>query len=170
MPGNTKKYSSNKPYLFQAILQWLIDNQATPYVQVDASRQGVLVPQEHVKDWQITLNISPSAVKDWYMDKQAISFKSRFSGVSHDIYLPMDAVMAIFSKENGLGMAFAHEESDDREYDDRESNHQKNKNSAKNQQNSDEFSQSDKQSTPIKPSTPQKKPSGKKSSHLKLIK
>ncbi len=99
-------FTSNKPYLFKAVFDWLLDNEATPHILVDVTMPQVDVPQEHVKDGQIVLNINPSAVNDWYVDNEAVSFRARFSGVPRQIYVPMNAVLAIYAQENGQGMAF----------------------------------------------------------------
>ncbi len=99
-------FSSNKPYLFRAIYEWLLDNDATPYVLVDATLPNVEVPVEHIQNGQIVLNASPSAIRDWMVDNQAVSFSARFSGKSRHIYVPMNAILAIYAQENGLGMAF----------------------------------------------------------------
>ena len=109
---NDKKFTSNKSYLFKAILDWLLDNDATPYVLVDVSKPYVDVPQEHVKDGQIVLNINPSAVQQWHVDQDAISFSARFSGAARQIYVPMNALMAIYAQENGEGMAFPSHENE----------------------------------------------------------
>lgn len=101
-----ENFTSNKPYLFRAIYEWLLDNNATPYLLVDTTKPYVDVPQEHIQNDQIVLNASPSAVRNWHVDNDAISFSARFAGVSRQIYVPMIALMAIYSQENGLGMAF----------------------------------------------------------------
>jgi len=103
---NIKPFTSNKSYLFNAILDWLLDNDATPYILVDVSKPFVEVPQEHVKDEQIVLNINPSAIQQWHVDQDAISFSARFSGSARQIYVPMNSLMAIYAQENGEGMAF----------------------------------------------------------------
>ena len=107
-----EKFTSNKPYLFRAILDWLLDNEATPYVLVDTTKPQVEVPNEHIKDNQIVLNVSPSAVQNWQVDNEAISFSARFSGVARQIYVPMNALMAVYAQENGLGMAFPAQDED----------------------------------------------------------
>ena len=103
---NEEGFTSNKPYLFRAVLDWLLDNNATPYILVDTTKLNVEVPHEHIKDDQIVLNITPSAVKHWKVDNLAISFCARFSGTSRRIYVPMNALLAVYAQENGLGMAF----------------------------------------------------------------
>ncbi len=41
------------------------------------------------------------------MGNNSISFQARFSGATFDIFLPIEAVMAIYARENGQGMMFA---------------------------------------------------------------
>ena len=55
--------TSSRPYIIRALYEWILKNECTPYVLVDAFETGVEVPQEHVKDGQIVLNISPAAVQ-----------------------------------------------------------------------------------------------------------
>ncbi len=157
MQQSSNSFSSNKPYLFRAIFDWLLDNDATPYLHVDAGKPLVDVPQEHIKDNQIVLNISPTAVQNWYVDQEAISFNARFSGIPRDIYIPMSAVVAIYAKENGLGMVFPEEEQDQ---------DHSSEPSQQNQQN-DPVSDEDKSNQPAKPPVPSK---NKKKNHLKVIK
>lgn len=102
---------STKPYLMRAIFQWAEDNGFTPQVLVDAQAPEVEVPQAHVVDGQIVLNISSSAVQLHVMDNECLSFSARFSGVEQDIFLPIDSILAIFARENSQGIFF--EESDD---------------------------------------------------------
>ena len=55
--------NSSRPYIIRALYDWILENQCTPYILVDAYGEGVEVPQDHVKDGQIILNISPTAVQ-----------------------------------------------------------------------------------------------------------
>ncbi|MHA7880317.1 MAG: ClpXP protease specificity-enhancing factor [Saccharospirillum sp.] len=98
--------TSNKPYLVRAIHQWIVDNQCTPYLVVAASFPGVSVPTQFVRDGQVTLNIGPSAVRDLDIGLESIEFSARFGGVPTQISAPLEAVVAIFAKENGQGMGF----------------------------------------------------------------
>jgi len=110
MSGKSLKMSSNRPYLLRAFYQWLLDNGMTPQILVDAQLPSVKVPQHFVKDGQIILNISPSAVSNFTIENASIEFQARFSGSPFQLYIPMVAVMAIFARENGEGMAFSKEE------------------------------------------------------------
>lgn len=99
----------SRPYLLRALNEWILDNQCTPYVLVDAAIHTVQVPQEYVNNGQIVLNISPSAVQSLLIDDAGLSFNARFGGVSMDVYVPMVAILAIYARENGQGMVFGTE-------------------------------------------------------------
>ncbi|WP_426195513.1 ClpXP protease specificity-enhancing factor [Massilia sp. DWR3-1-1] len=96
---------STKPYMLRAIYEWCTDSGFTPYlaVKVDA---GTTVPMEYVKKGEIVLNISFGATSGLKMDNDAVHFHARFGGVSREIYVPVNNVLAIYANENGQGMAF----------------------------------------------------------------
>jgi stringent starvation protein B len=96
---------STKPYLMRAIWEWCCDNGFTPYiaVQVDVRTQ---VPREFIKDGQIVLNIGAGATGQLHIGNDFINFQARFGGVARKISVPIDQVSAIYSRENGAGMAF----------------------------------------------------------------
>lgn len=96
---------STKPYLLRAIYEWCTDNGYTPHIAVvvDAHTR---VPMQFVKNGEIVLNISFEATSGLKMDNDLVSFSARFGGVSRDISVPVDNVIAIYARENGQGMAF----------------------------------------------------------------
>jgi len=83
----------------------------TPFLLVDADIEGVEVPEQHVRDGKIILNIAPAAVQEIAFEDEWIYFSARFSGQAFIINVPINAVLAIYAKENGQGMMFAKEES-----------------------------------------------------------
>ena len=103
--------TSSRPYIMRALYEWIVDNDCTPYVLVDAAMAEVMVPQQFVKDGQIVLNISPSAVMDLTVSNESMSFNGRFGGVATDVYVPVAAIVGIYARENGQGMVFEPEES-----------------------------------------------------------
>ncbi len=98
--------SSSRPYIIRALYDWILENECTPYVLVNAFEEGVEVPQEHVKDGQIILNISPTAVQNLVIRNQSVDFDGRFAGIPKRVFVPISAVMGIYAKENGQGMMF----------------------------------------------------------------
>ena len=100
---------SSRPYLARALFQWLLDNDLTPHIVVDAEHPDVEVPRQFVQNGQIVLNLSPTAVRDLAMENDAISFGARFGGQPMRVMVPSDALVAIYGRENGVGMVFGHE-------------------------------------------------------------
>jgi Stringent starvation protein B len=98
--------TSHRPYLVRALYEWILDNNCTPYILVNALIEGVEVPQNFVKDGQIVLNISPVAVQGLLMTNDGLEFNGRFGGIPTRVYVPMGAVMGIYARENGQGMIF----------------------------------------------------------------
>jgi stringent starvation protein B len=103
--ANIMSEISTKPYLLRAIYEWCTDNGYTPYLaaMVDAQTR---VPREFVKNGEIVLNISFTATSGLKMDNDFIDFNARFGGVSREISIPVENVVAIYARENGQGMAF----------------------------------------------------------------
>ncbi|GAA5177374.1 ClpXP protease specificity-enhancing factor [Modicisalibacter zincidurans] len=100
---------SSRPYLARALYEWLVDNDHTPYIVVDAEGAGVQVPEPFVQNGQIVLNIAPGAVRELNMANDAITFNARFGGHPMQVIVPSESLIAIYARENGVGMVFGHE-------------------------------------------------------------
>jgi stringent starvation protein B len=98
--------NSSRPYLIRALYEWIVENDCTPHILVNADYPNVLVPPGYASDGQIVLNIAPGAIRQLHMDNEAVSFDGRFGGVAHSLYVPTQAVLAIYARENGQGMVF----------------------------------------------------------------
>ena len=98
--------NSSRPYLVRALYEWIVDNDCTPHMLVNAEYPSVQVPQGFANDGQIVLNVSPVAVRHLHMDNDAVSFEGRFGGVPHTLYVPIAAILGIYARENGQGMVF----------------------------------------------------------------
>ncbi|MFT3898189.1 MAG: ClpXP protease specificity-enhancing factor [Thermomonas sp.] len=96
--------TSHRPYLLRALYEWIADNGLTPHLLVDATRPGVRVPTHAVKEGRIVLNIAERAVAHLQMDNDDVRFSARFGGVSHAVIVPIEAVLAVYARENGQGM------------------------------------------------------------------
>jgi stringent starvation protein B len=96
---------ATKPYLLRALYEWCVDNGYTPHVavKVDSRTQ---VPSEYVKNGEITLNVSPSAVHKLQLGNELIEFSARFAGVARQISVPVANVYAVYARETGHGMTF----------------------------------------------------------------
>ena len=86
-----------KPYLIRAIYDWCIDNENTPYVMSLVEKE-TLIPEALSKSKEIVLNLSPQSIQNLYIDDDGISFKSRFSGNSFNIFLPITSILGSLCK------------------------------------------------------------------------
>ncbi|MCF2949359.1 ClpXP protease specificity-enhancing factor [Paraglaciecola aquimarina] len=100
----------NQPYLLRAFYEWIVDNDLTPYIVVDAHYPEAQVPQEFVRDGQIVLNVSPSSTGKMQLGLDYIMFEARFGGVARSLVIPCPSVLAIYAKENGAGTVFTVED------------------------------------------------------------
>lgn len=104
-PPNLVQGTPTRPYLIRALHEWCCDNRFTPYIAVQVGKK-VQVPLEYVKDGEIVLNIGFDATNDLHLGNEAITFKARFSGRVREIIIPVEYVIAVYSRENGQGMSF----------------------------------------------------------------
>ena len=106
MEDNT---TSKKPYFIRAMFEWISDNGYTPHLLIDTSFENMSIPRKFVENERITLNISSSATRNLNIDSDMISFDARFEGKTMNVQLPYEAVINIFARETGEGMAFSSE-------------------------------------------------------------
>jgi stringent starvation protein B len=102
--------NSSRPYLMRAIYEWIVDNDMTPYLLVNAEHPHVVVPMEHISNGKIILNVAPEAVQSLDMGGEEVSFNARFSGKPMHVSVPIAAALAIYARENGRGMVFNDDE------------------------------------------------------------
>jgi stringent starvation protein B len=98
-----------KPYLLRALHEWMTDNGQTPQGVVDVSLAGVDVPQHHIRDGKLVLNIGYPATHNLSLGNDQITFDARFDGAPHHVRIPVSAVLAIYARESSQGMVFSDE-------------------------------------------------------------
>ncbi len=64
---------------------------------------------DFVRDGTITLNLSPTATGHLDIGNEWITMNARFGGVPRELIFPVNAIIAIYARENGAGMEFAYE-------------------------------------------------------------
>ncbi|MCF7985850.1 MAG: ClpXP protease specificity-enhancing factor, partial [Thiohalocapsa sp.] len=107
--------TSNRPYLIRAVYDWIIDNGMTPHLLVDATHPSAVVPTAFVEDGRIVLNVAPQAVHGLQLDNDGIRFSARFGGSPFAVELSPHAVLGLYARENGQGMLFPDEATEDTE-------------------------------------------------------
>lgn len=98
-----------RPYLYHAYYNWILDNDHTPYLLVNADYPDTDVPREFVREGKIILNIAPRSIGQYVVNEEAIRFSARFQGMLRDIYVPFGAVEALYAQESGDGVMFQEE-------------------------------------------------------------
>jgi stringent starvation protein B len=88
----------------------MTDNGQTPHLVVDATQPGVAVPEQHVQDGRIILNVSYSATSRLELTNDEVSFDARFGGVPRKVCAPLAAVLGIYARETGEGLVFPTDE------------------------------------------------------------
>lgn len=96
-----------RPYLLRAMHEWMSDTGLTPYILVDALLSDVTVPQQHVENGKIVLNVSYSATRGLELGNDQITFEARFAGTPHRVIVPISAVLGIYARESGEGLIFS---------------------------------------------------------------
>ncbi len=109
MTDESPVMTSHRPYLLRALYEWIADNDMTPHLLVDATREGVQVPMHAVSEGKIVLNVAQQAVSGLEMTNDRIRFSARFGGVSQTVSVPVPAVVAIYARETGQGMVLPEE-------------------------------------------------------------
>lgn len=105
--------TSLKPYLIRSVYDWIVDNDLTPYLLVNAGNNRGQLPEDYIENGKITLNIRPQAVEALSLGNETIEFNARFGGKPMLVNVSINAVMAIFAKENGKGLVFDQEDGDE---------------------------------------------------------
>jgi len=94
-----------RSYLFEATYRWIVDHGMTPYLLVDSSYQGVVVPvSPEMEGDQLILTLAPTAIRDLVIDAEGIFFDASFSGEPFGVSVPHAAVVSLYSKESGQGL------------------------------------------------------------------
>ena len=107
--GRTAKMTPLKPYLIRSVYEWIVDNNLTPHLLVNANTNKGNLPIDFIEDGKIVLNIRPQAVEALSLGNELIEFNARFSGKPMTITASINAILAIYAKENGKGLVFDQE-------------------------------------------------------------
>jgi stringent starvation protein B len=69
-----------------------------------------MVPAGHINDGKIVLNIAPMAVQSLMLGDEEVTFSARFGGKAEAIMVPVNAILAVYARENGQGMMFSEDD------------------------------------------------------------
>mgnify|MGYP001236859067 CR=1 FL=1 len=92
------------PYVIRAVLEWITDDGFTPYVVAKTKEEGILIPKQLAGEEFVTLNVGDEAVRNLSLDEEGLAFSARFSGVAHQIVIPLSGIHMVYARENGAGV------------------------------------------------------------------
>ena len=98
--------TSSRPYLIRALIDWMVDNACTPYVAIACDDAGAEDLLDYATDGRLVLNLSAGATRGLVVDDEHLSVDCRFGGKPVHVSVPIGMVIAVYARENGMGMAF----------------------------------------------------------------
>jgi stringent starvation protein B len=90
--------------------QWIVDNGTTPHLLVDTASEALQIPRQYGENGKIVLNIGPMAVQGLTLGDTMITFSTRFEGQAMNVVVPVESIIAIYTRENGQGMMFSEDD------------------------------------------------------------
>ena len=96
--------------MVRALVAWIADNGQTPHLVVDCSISGVQAPVERAQSGKLVLNVSDGATRNLVIGDDWLDVDCRFGGEPIHVRSPVGAVVAVYSRESGMGMAFEAED------------------------------------------------------------
>lgn len=87
-------------YVLDAFVRYINDTGQTPFITCLADKMDPTLA-EYARDGVIVLNLGTSATQSSYavVDENYIYFRCRFNGVPREIYVPIEAVISVFCRE-----------------------------------------------------------------------
>ncbi len=97
-----------KPYLMQAVYNWCIDTEMTPYLEVMHSKQNTIPASVFPNNHSVVIfNISRLGAKGFTFEEEGVKFKTMIGKSLEDIFINYHSIKKIFSKELGHGLEFS---------------------------------------------------------------
>lgn len=90
--------------------EWMADNQLIAHIVVAEPANAKYVggvPAHLLTQESLTLNISPAATQSLTINNEYIEFHARFAGQSHQVWIAIAAVIAIYDRDSQQGLSFA---------------------------------------------------------------
>lgn len=100
------KHTPIKPHMVLAHYYWMMENGWVADAVIDTTYKGVRVPPQFIQDGTITLNISTSAVSNFFIEDNTMCFVCRFGGKTESIRLPLMAFLLLRARGLPIAIAF----------------------------------------------------------------
>jgi stringent starvation protein B len=94
-----------RTYVIEAVYDWIVDHELTPYILVNTDYEDVAFPEQYVDDdGKVLLNISPEAIDAFQCHNNQILFNTAFDGKLTLVNIPVKSVLELYSKEDSQGL------------------------------------------------------------------
>ncbi|MCY3622433.1 MAG: ClpXP protease specificity-enhancing factor SspB [Gammaproteobacteria bacterium] len=104
--------TSTRPYLVRAMIDWIVDNNWTPYVVIAADAPGAEALLAYATDGRLVLNVSATATRSLAVGNDTLEVDCRFGGRPVHLSAPIGTVVAVYARESSKGMVFEVEDGD----------------------------------------------------------
>ncbi|MFK5882819.1 MAG: ClpXP protease specificity-enhancing factor SspB [Candidatus Izemoplasma sp.] len=92
--------SGSKYYLVEAMHRWITDTNGVPEIMVRTDFKDLMIPPGLGQNGVVVFNISYSSTLGLKIDEEGIMFSAMFSGISQNLYIPMQSLISIFPRGN----------------------------------------------------------------------
>jgi len=86
------------PYVFNGMYEWMLDQGLIPEIVINTQIPGVSIPDYLYDEPFLILNIDPNAIRDFVIDDDGVSFSTKFTQVSHNVFFPLKSVVGMQSR------------------------------------------------------------------------
>ncbi len=100
----SRDFAGFSPYIFKAYYDYIVDHEDTPHLLINPGCPGVVLPARFKLNKELILSISPAAVHNFNVGRAGLSFATRFSGESHDVFLPYNCIQEIIATESKISV------------------------------------------------------------------
>lgn len=98
-----------KPHIVNAFYNWALEDNKTPYIQVNKKSDNVIPIHLENNDY-IILRLHSDSVYNLVFSSDYINFLAYFNGEPFQLSIPYQNIRSIFCKENNYGLNFDSEE------------------------------------------------------------
>ncbi|WP_087016243.1 ClpXP protease specificity-enhancing factor SspB [Thaumasiovibrio subtropicus] len=92
---------------FQLAYKRILQDRHIPHLLIDANHKQVVVPSDYVKNGEVTLNVSPSAIHGFELICDCFVFMTRRGNNNYQVRVPIEAIKALYAFETGEGIKYA---------------------------------------------------------------
>lgn len=95
---------SFKPFVFDSVYNWLLENENAPHVTFSVLTDGVVCPPGHDDEGVLTINLSPVAIGTLLSGEEGLTIQTAFGGKRTQVFVPWEAIICLYGKDTKNGL------------------------------------------------------------------